>query len=379
MLEALLANTAVTIVATGTLVGTAATLVGVFLVLRKSSMLSDAISHSIVLGIVTVWLLTHQQSGPVQIVGAALTGVLTVFLTELLASTGKVKNDAAIGLVFPALFSAGVLLLNLYARDVHIDQHTVLLGEIGFVWLKTIGIMGYEVPQALVWMGAATLVNAAFVLLFFKELKLATFDPALARALGFAPTAMFYALLLLTSTTAVAAFEAVGAVLFIAFVIVPPAAAYLLTDRLPRMIGIGIAISALSSVLGYLLAVLGDVSIGGMMAVMTGLFLVAAFLFGPRYGLIARLWQQRTQRFVNDSRTLAVLLLQGEGDAAPADRTALASLGDRLGWGDGKLADVIAHSQRLGFVLRDGARLHLTGKGRLVALELLEPWRLRQG
>src|ERR687892_161435 len=115
MLELLLADTGLVIMATGTLVGTAATLVGVFLVLRKTSMLSDAISHSIVLGIVVVWLMTQQQSGPVQIIGAALTGVLTVFLTELLAGTRKVKNDAAIGLVFPALFSIGVLLLNLYA------------------------------------------------------------------------------------------------------------------------------------------------------------------------------------------------------------------------------------------------------------------------
>lgn len=378
MLDALLANTALTIVATGTLVGTAATLVGVFLVLRRNSMLSDAISHSIVLGIVVVWMLTRAQSGPVQIVGAALTGVLTVFLTELLAGTRKVKNDAAIGLVFPVLFSIGVLLLNLYARDVHIDQHTVLLGEIGFVWLKTVPVLGHEIPQALVWMSVVTLVNAAFVLLFFKELKLATFDPALASALGFAPTALFYGLLLLTSTTAVAAFESVGAVLFIAFVIVPPSAAYLLTDRLPRMIWLGIAISALSSVIGYQLAVLADVSIGGMMALMTGAFLIAAFLFGPRYGMIVRLWRGQVQRFANEALALAVHLTQLERREAGADPAALEPLRVRRGWTAVKLAAVIGHSHRQGFVLRDGVRLHLTAKGRQAALELLEPWRLRQ-
>src|SRR5918996_862069 len=225
MLELLLADTGLVIMATGALVGSAATLVGVFLVLRKNSMLSDAISHSIVFGIVVVWLLTRQQSGPVQIAGAALTGVLTVFLIELLVNTRKVKDDAAIGLVFPVLFSIGVLLLNLYARDVHIDTHTVLLGEIGFVWLDTLTIAGYQVPQALLWMGLVTLLNGGFVLLFYKELKLSTFDPGLAKALGFAPKILFYALLMLTSTTAVAAFDAVGAVLFIAFVIVPPSAA----------------------------------------------------------------------------------------------------------------------------------------------------------
>lgn len=378
MLESLLANTAFTIIATGTLVGAAATLVGVFLVLRKNSMLSDAISHSIVLGIVVVWLLTHQQSGPVQIVGAALTGVLTVFLTELLVSTRKVKNDAAIGLVFPVLFSIGVLLLNLYARDVHIDQHTVLLGEIGFVWLNTLAIAGYEVPQALVWMSAVTLVNASFVVLLFKELKLATFDPALAKALGFAPTALFYALLLLTSTTAVAAFDAVGAVLFIAFVIVPPSAAYLLTDRLTNMLVIGILISAASSVLGYYAAIAMDVSIGGMMAVMTGVFLAAAFLVGPRYGILAQAWRHLDQRYVNESRALVVHLFNHENTRADAEENVAAALRDHLRWGDRKAQQVVRRSLRLGFVLRDGARLYLTAKGRRAALELLEPWGFKE-
>ncbi|WP_026380772.1 metal ABC transporter permease [Afifella pfennigii] len=288
MLAAFFDSIPAMIIATGALVGIAASLVGTFLVLRGSSLLSDAISHSIVLGIVVVWMLTGAQSGPVQLVGAALTGLLTVFLTELLAATGRVKNDAAIGLVFPVLFSIGVLLLNVYARDVHIDQHTVLLGEIGFVWLDTVSLGGYEVPQSLLSMGAMAALNLVFVTLLFKELKLATFDRALAAALGFMPGLLFYALLALTSATAVAAFDAVGAILFIAFVIVPPSAAYLITDRLWLMLLFASLIAVLSSFAGYGAAVLLDVSIGGMMATMTGLFLVLAFLFGPRYGLIAQ-------------------------------------------------------------------------------------------
>ncbi|QJQ94300.1 MULTISPECIES: metal ABC transporter permease [Halomonadaceae] len=296
MLAALFDNVPLMIMLVGALVGTASTLVGTFLVLRGSSMLSDAISHSIVFGIVIVWLLTHQQSGPVQIVGAALAGILTVFLTEVLINSQRVKKDAAIGLVFPALFSAGVLLINLYARDVHIDAHTVLLGEIGFVWLDTLTLGDYRVPRSLVSMGVMTLLNALFVILFYKELKLATFDAALAKALGFAPGVLFYALLLLTSGTAVAAFDAVGAVLFVAFVIVPASAAYLLTDRLWLMFVYGTLISIASSVTGYYLAVAWNVSIGGMMAVMTGVFLALAFVAGPRYGLFAQLVRRRRQR-----------------------------------------------------------------------------------
>ena len=375
MLGALFNNIPLMIMATGALVGSAASLVGVFLVLRKNSMLSDAISHSIVFGIVIVWLLTRQQSGPVQIIGAALTGMLTVYLTELLVRSGKVKDDAAIGLVFPALFSIGVLLLNLYARSVHIDAHTVLLGEIGFVWLNTISIGGYDVPQALVWMSVVTLVNGAFVIVFFKDLKLATFDPSLSTALGFAPTLLSYGLLALTSMTAVAAFDAVGAILFIAFVIVPPSAAYLLTDRLAHMLVIGVLISIASSVLGYTAAVALDVSIGGMMAVMTGGFLAAAFLFGPRYGLLAQSWRRMGQRYVNESRTLAVHLYNHEDTPQSREETVVDALRHHLGWHDRKADQVVQRSLRLGLVVRDGIDLHLTAKGRRVALELLEPWR----
>ncbi|WP_366654629.1 metal ABC transporter permease [Fodinicurvata sp. EGI_FJ10296] len=375
MLEAFFDNPAIMIMLTGALVGIAATLVGTFLVLRGNSMLSDAISHSIVFGIVIVWLLTHAQSGPVQIVGAALTGLLTVFLTELLVSTNRVKHDAAIGLVFPVLFSIGVLLLNLYARDVHIDQHTVLLGEIGFVWLDTMMIGGYRVPQSLIWMGAMALANLLFVAFLYKELKLATFDPALAKALGFAPGFLFYALLMFTSATAVAAFDAVGAILFIAFVIVPPSAAYLLTDRLWMMLGLGSAIAVASSVGGYYAAVAWNVSISGMMAVMTGVFLALAFLFGPRYGVIAQHIRRQSQTRANESRTLAVHLYNHEDEPNQGEENVAHALMEHLRWDRTKARRIVLRGLDQGLITRDGELLQLTAKGRAVALEILEPWR----
>lgn len=368
-------NAPLMIMLTGALVGIAATLVGTFLVLRGNSMLSDAISHSIVFGIVIVWLITGQQSGPVQIIGAALTGLLTVFLTELLVSTKRVKQDAAIGLVFPVLFSIGVLLLNVYARDVHIDQHTVLLGEIGFVWLDTVDIGAYRVPESLLSMGAMTLVNLAFVVLFYKELKLATFDAALAKALGFAPAILFYALLMLTSATAVAAFDAVGAVLFIAFVIVPPSAAYLLTDRLWLMLVLGGTISIASSVAGYYLAVAWNVSIGGMMAVMTGAFLMLAFLFGPRYGLAAQELRRRGQARANECRTVAVHLYNHEDRPNQSEENDAAALKDHLHWSDAKAREVLVRCIDQGLVIRQGDLLRLTSAGRAAARAILEPWR----
>ncbi|MEF8833706.1 MAG: metal ABC transporter permease [Halofilum sp. (in: g-proteobacteria)] len=367
MLEAFFGSSALMIVITGALVGIAGSVVGTFLVLRRNAMLSDAISHSIVLGIVVVWLLTHAQSGPIQIIGAALTGLLTVFLTELIASTRRVKTDAAIGLVFPALFAAGVLLLNLYARDVHIDEHTVLLGEIGFIWLDTIVIGGYEVPQSIVWMSVVALADAAFVVVFFKELKLSTFDPQLAAALGFAPTVLFYALLALTSTTAVAAFDAV-------FVIVPPTAAYLLTDRLVPMLLFACGIAILSSIAGYRVALWLDVSIGGMMALMTGAFLGLALLFGPRHGWIAREWRRLGERHMEAARTLVVHLYQHENTGRAEVENAVPALERHLGWNAARAQAILTRSRRNGLVLQEGRMLYLTHKGRETARALIEPW-----
>lgn len=367
------------IVLTGALVGAASALLGVFLVLRGAGMLTHAISHSIVLGIVLAWMGTGATSGPVALIGAALAGLLSVALTEALARSGRVRMDAAIGLVFPALFALGVLLISLNAGNVHIGEHTVLLGEIGFVWLDTVMIGGHAVPRAMVAVGALTAVNFCFVMLFYKELKLASFDVALAHALGFAPGLLFYALLGLTSATAVASFDAVGAVLFIAFVIVPPASALLLSDRLGLVIALAVGIAVLSSLGGYALAVRWNVSIGGMMAVVTGGFLLAALLAGPRYGLVARGLRMRGVRAENDARSLVAHLYNHEGGPDAAEENTVRALHDHLLWSDSRSRRVILHSLDRGLVQRRGERLHLTPKGRAVAFQIFEPWRRGAG
>jgi manganese/zinc/iron transport system permease protein len=293
-LQAALEIPAVTIVAVGALVGVAAALLGVFLVLRRESLQADAISHSVLLGIVLAWLAFGTLHGPLPLLAAAVAGLATVALTHLLTRSGLLHRDAAIGLVFPALFAAGVLLINLYARDVHIDTDAVLLGEIAFAWLDVTDVFGVAVPISLLTMGAIALIVIGFVTVFFKELTLATFDPPLAFALGFRPGWLSAALLSLLSVTAVGAFDAVGAILFVAFVIVPPAAAYLLTDRLIVLTWLAAGIAVASAAIGYAAAVALDVSIGGGMASATGLFFAFALLFG-RHGL-RRHARHRTRR-----------------------------------------------------------------------------------
>ena len=361
------------IVLTGMLVGASAALLGTFLVLGGRSMLTDAISHSIVFGIIVVWLLTRQMAGPVQVIGAAAAGMLTVVLSEALARSRLVRTDAAIGLVFPALFSAGVILIALNARNVHIHADSVLLGEIGFVWLETVTLGGVRVPVAVATLAAVLGVNLAFVLGFWKELKLATFDPVLAAALGFAPGLMFHALLGLTSVTAVAAFDAVGAVLFIAFVIVPPATAFLLTRRVGRMAGLAVLLALGSVAAGYALAIYWDVSIAGMMASMTGAFFLLALFFAPEQGLIARALHHRAERAANDARTLvAHLFTHQDTEAMDAENTARALI-EHLRWPEARARAAILQGLDRGLVRREGRLLWLTEKGQASARAIFDP------
>ncbi len=351
------------ILLTGILVGVSGALLGSFLVLRGNAMLTDAISHSIVFGIIVVWLLTGQMSGPVQVLGAALTGVLTVVLSELLARSRLVKMDAAIGLVFPALFAAGVLLISIYARDVHIDVETVLLGEIGFVWLNTVMLWGQQVPIAVATLGAVLVVNLAFVLVLWKELKLTTFDPGLAAALGFLPGVLHYAVLTLTSVTAVAAFDAVGAILFIAFVIVPPATAYLLTRRLWGVVVLAVALSVAACVAGYVLALRWNVSIAGMMASMTGVWFALALLFAPVHGLVAQALGQRSKRLDHDCRALVAHLFTHQDTPAMAEENTLRALVDHLRWPEPRARAAILRAHDRDLIERRAGLLTLRPKG----------------
>lgn len=256
-------------------VAVACALPGVFLVLRRMAMMADAISHTVLLGIVIVFFVTRDINSPLLILGATATGVLTVSLVELLNRTRLVKEDAAIGLIFPALFSVAIILISRFAGDVHLDTDAVLLGELAFAPFERVRLFGLDVgPQALFVMGGVLLLNMAFIALFYKELKLATFDAGLAAALGFSPALIHYGLMALVSVTAVGAFDAVGSVLVVALMIGPAAAAYLLTDKLSHMLLYSAVMGVASAISGYWMAHWLDASIAGSMATMVGVMFV---------------------------------------------------------------------------------------------------------
>ncbi len=270
---------------------------GVFLVLRKMALISDAISHSILPGIVIGFFITEDLNSPLLILLAAVTGVITVVMVESIQKTGLVKEDTAIGLVFPALFSIGVILIAKNANDVHLDVDAVLLGELAFAPFDRLIIGGTDVgPKSLWVMGAILSITVGMLFAFFKELKVSTFDAGLSAALGFSPVVLHYGLMTISSVTVVGAFEAVGAVLVVALMIAPAATAYLLTSDLKKMLVLSVIFGVFSAIGGYWMAHFLDASIAGSMTTVLGLVFLTVYLFAPSKGLIAVMYRQRQQR-----------------------------------------------------------------------------------
>ena len=284
-------NVDVVIIGTAILVVVPSAVLGCFLVLRRSAMTADAIAHAALPGIVLAFFLTGSLGPLTAVLGAAVFGLLTVLLIDLLRR-GTVRSDAATGIVFTALFAAGVLLIARYGGNVHLDVEHVLYGEIAFTPLHVLPIGPVSLPRAWWTAGLATIVVLAFVALLYKELKVATFDPGLAAVLGISPVLVHQLLMAVVSVTVVGAFDAVGAILVIAFVAGPPATAYLFTERLGAMIVAAVAIGILAVLAGYALAVAGDLSVAGSMATAVGVLFVLAVLFAPRHSVLAGVRQR---------------------------------------------------------------------------------------
>lgn len=443
----------------GGLVAVATALPGVILLLRKSALTADAISHSVLFGIVVAFLVMlalgadPDLSSPWLIVGAAAAGVITVVLTEAIQRSGLVKADAALGLVFPFLFAAAVIMVTRYIPNVHLDADAVMVGEIGAAWANTNsycldhcdeviitpehpkaevgrrclnctpgGITPRDpraqfealcancgtysaaeawrlrlidappalifFPRAIITVGLAALINVLFVILLYKELKLSTFDPALARSFGFRPGLISLALMALVSLTAVAAFDAVGAVLVVAFFIIPAGTAYLLTDRLWRMyliaavVGIVAVIGGYDLARGYLMGFeinrllemldkligLGgytewNVSISASMVVFMFLIFLLVWVASPRYGLISLMIRRRWQQLnFGTQLMLGHVYNHRESPNAPVE-CAPETLHEHLNWSQRKTSRLMALARTQNWLRIEDGLITLTDQG----------------
>jgi len=344
-----------------------------FLVLRKLSMVSDAISHSVLLGIVIAFFIVKDVGSPFLIAGAALFGIITVFVVEFLSGTGLVKNDDAVGIVFPMFFALAVVLITKFARNVHLDTDVVLMGEVIIAPLNRVEFIGMSLPKALVQMGILLLINLLFVIIFFKELKITTFDRGFAKLAGFSSVALFYVLMTLSSFTAVTAFDAVGAILVVSFLITPGAAAYLISKDLKVMIAISVGYAVINSIIGYVFSLLMNVSMSGMTAAAAGVTFLLTFLFN-REGLITAIFIRLQRKSELKLGLFLNHIGNHSGKKEESEELGLGSIKNHLKWKQAEVDKIAGRLIKKGFIRIDIDKniYDLTERGREKFVEIEE-------
>jgi manganese/zinc/iron transport system permease protein len=364
------------IILVGALTNVACALVGCYLVLRRMSLMGDAIAHSVLPGLVLAFVFSGSLNIVPLFIGAAAVGLLTTFLTQTLHQYGRVPTDASMGVVFTSLFALGVVLLKTYVSKIHFDVDCVFEGLLYQAGFDTFEFAGLELPRQLRTVLPVVCINLAVITLLWKELKLSAFDPELATSMRFSATFLHYLLMMLVAVTTVASFEVVGSILVIAMLIVPPATAQLLTNRLAPMLALACVFAVLSSVIGYWLAseAVWDVDPSGAMVVAAGGMYALAVLFAPQYGILSSLIRnlQTALRILREDLLLMLYRLE-EIDASkrmrPDEAVAAVGGGSLARWALAMLR------QRGRVEVRDG-QLHMTDDGRWRAARLVRGHRL---
>lgn len=364
-------------------------LLGSLLVLRRQAMLGDAISHAVLPGLVIAFLIAGTRSPVAMFIGAAAAGLATVLITALIRRLARVEPGAAMGVVFSVMFALGVLLISRAARQVDLDADCVLNGQLETLFwfpprdpaeLLSIATLR-ELPVQVFTLAAAATISILAVSIFWKEIRVASFDPGLAAALGMRPSLVGTGLMVLVAIATVASFEAVGSILVIAMLVCPGAAARLLTDRMGPHVVLSAAIGASCGVIGYVVGAWGpgwigaasSVNVAGSIAVVSGIALCLAAAFAPRHGVVARaLRRLRLASTIAAEDALGLLYRATERDTHGLDARALAAtIGPRIP------ASLGLRSLRArGLVtMRDGV-LTLTPAGRLEAAAIIRSHRL---
>lgn len=282
----------------GVFVAVACALPGNFLVLRRQALIGDAISHVVLPGIVVAFLLTGVIATWPMLLGAAGAAIIAVAAIETVRRLGRIEPGAAMGVVFTTMFAGGVLLLEQSdTSSVHLDVEHALYGNLeSLIWLDATGWASLVDPQALALLPvelprmALTLLGVTlFILLFWRPLKISTFDEGFAQTIGLRTQPLGLALVIVSAIAAVAAFDAVGSIIVIAMFICPPAAARLMTNSLESQVLWSVLFATVAAILGYVVAGYGPIWLGfassvsaaGMIATVSGLILAATAIWGP--------------------------------------------------------------------------------------------------
>lgn len=368
---------------------------GCFLLVRRQSMLGDAVSHAVLPGIGLGYLVSGTRESTWMFLGAAIAGIATAAAAQLLHTVGRVDRNASLGVVFTTFFALGLLLIAQTADSVHLDPSCVLYGQIEYTPLDMVSVFGVDVPRAAIVLGVVCVINILVITALWKELVIASFDPALARSQGVPPMVVQQILMVLVAATCVAAFESVGSILVVALLAAPAAVARLVCDRFAWMLPIAVAAAAVAAVLGQLLAMsvpglifedVQDASISGSIAVVAGAMVVVAALFAPKRGVVARFINVARLRLrTMEEDVLGTLYRrEAEGRTAESFRNHMVSVGAMgpasqphrgASW---MLLLAIRRLRRRGLIVT-GDEPTLSASGRREAVNLVRTHRLWEG
>lgn len=350
-----------------TLVSTVCSVIGCFVILRRMSFLADALAHSMLAGVVAGYLLMKlvfgvEASAPGMLVGALIAGLLTVATIGFVTRVSRIKQDTAIGIMYTGIFAAGGFVASYkpLSQHIQVDLYHFVVGSV------------LSVTDSDMWMLViVAIVVLSAVVLFYRQLKLTSFDPVMAAAIGIPVVALDYLLTACASLVVVSGVSIVGVVLVVALVITPAASAYLVQDRLHRMMLVAVALGITCSWLGYGLAMVAGVAPGpAIVVVNTAVFLLTLFV-APRYGLIADWWRRRQS--VPQMMTEDVLLLVYR--ARPEDPASDAML-EAAGGTTRQLKRALSYLQNRHWMERHEGKWQLTAQGELEAQRLVRAHRL---
>lgn len=266
---------------TALLIAWSCSLLGCFLVLRKVVMVGDAISHSVLPGIVIAYLISTKFDSIFILIGAAIFGVFTTFLIDFFHKKLKLQEDASIGITFTWLFAVGVILISFFGDgNADLDQDCVLFGELGTSFLDKIIYHGRLFgTRSMLMILPVFIIVVLFVVFGFKGLQIISFHQEYAKSKGINVSFWHYTFMSLVSITTVMSFESVGAILVVGLLVIPPATAYLLVNKLPSMLFVSCIISTIACFVGYYLSIIFDVSLSSMIIVTAGSLFMLVLVF----------------------------------------------------------------------------------------------------
>ncbi len=336
----------------------ACSLCGVYLVVKHESMIAEALSHAVLPGIIVAFIVFQDRSSPWLIISAGLSGLLMVWLVQTIRNTRLVDGDAALGIVFSALFSLGIIAASQNLNNTHFHAHSIIDGNLASAALQTVEVFGVEMPRSFLVMLSVLTALLVFIGFFYKEMKLTMFDAELSRSFGFRPALLHFGWLALVSITTVAAFETVGSILVVALMIAPPAASFWLGSRLWKMLVISSLIGIVSSLIGFQVGYSLDISPTGPIATVAGFVFLVTVVFAPRQGVLAKARLRRRQR---SDLFQHLLLARLKRDSPVA--VAIDELSESVMWTERQFRRALRQCVNQGWINQDSLTVTLTDDG----------------